>query len=80
MRVDELKNSNWLDGPDFLWQKELPPEENSSSWETSTCDLEFKRTIVYVKQITKSNVTRRLDRLSDWSRSVKAFTTMRRAI
>ena len=80
MWVDELKNSNWLDGPDFLWQKELPPEEVSSLWETSTCDLELKRTIVHVNQITKSNVSRRLDRFSDWSRGVKAFTTIRRAI
>ena len=80
MWVDELKNSNWLDGPDFLWQKELPLEEVSSSWETSTCDLELKKTIVHVNQITKSNVSRRLDRFSDWSSSVKAFTTIRRAI
>ncbi len=70
----ELVESSWFTGPSFLWQRDLPKEEEFKVRELNEDDPEIKRAQVHT---TKANEERsladRLQKFSDWKRVVKAI-------
>ena len=75
----ELVESNWFTGPSFLWQKDLPKEEEIKVGELNEDDPEIKRAQVHT---TKANEERslsdRLQKYSDWKRAVRAIARLKR--
>ncbi|XP_037400478.1 uncharacterized protein LOC119265102 [Pygocentrus nattereri] len=80
LTVQQLVSSDWLIGPRFLWQKELPRGKIKME-EISSSDPELKKVQVhnvYAKE-TRSLLDR-LHKFSDWSRIVKAIARLKRHV
>ncbi|KAJ8375844.1 hypothetical protein SKAU_G00064240 [Synaphobranchus kaupii] len=76
----QLKESNWLNGPDFLWQQDLPCEEETVG-EVETTDPELRKTHVHTVKVKEVNsLAKRLTKFSDWSRAVRAIARLKRCI
>lgn len=79
LMAKELVESNWFTGPSFLWQKDLPKEEEFKVRELNEDDPEIKRAQVHT---TKANEERslsdRLQKFSDWKRVVRAIARLKR--
>lgn len=76
----QLKESNWLRGPDFLWQQHLPSQEEMVG-EIETTDPELRKSYVQaVKTKEERSVVNRLTKFSDWSRAVKAVARLKRFV
>ncbi|KAM4722953.1 leptin receptor [Rhinophrynus dorsalis] len=70
----QLVESNWFTGPSFVWQRELPKEEDIKVGKTDDGDLELKRAQVHTtKAKEERSLSDRLQRFSDWKRVVKAI-------
>ncbi len=79
LMAKELVESNWFTGPSFLWQRDIPKEEEFKVRELNEDDPEIKRAQVHT---TKANEERslsdRLQKFSDWKRVVKAIARLKR--
>lgn len=78
--VKQLLTSNWLNGPDFLWQRELNIE--NANVEVMHNDPELKTVNVLNTNAQQENRTllNRLIKFSDWSRAVKAIARLKRFV
>ena len=80
LNAAQLKRSNWLKGPNFLWQKDLPREEETVG-EVETTDPELRKAHVHrVKTSELNSVVNHLRKFSDWSRAVRAVARLKRFI
>ncbi|XP_032411399.1 uncharacterized protein LOC116714770 isoform X2 [Xiphophorus hellerii] len=76
----QLKESNWLKGPDFLWRKDLPIKREMVG-EVEETDPELRAGHAHTVQSKEVNpVLERLKKFSDWSRAVKAIARLKRCI
>ncbi|XP_040928808.1 uncharacterized protein LOC114866078 isoform X1 [Betta splendens] len=78
LTADELVASNWLTGPDFLWERELPTSEVKVE-EVSDNDPELRK--VQVPKTSAKEDRTLLDRLtkfSDWKRAIKGIASLKR--
>ncbi|KAL7872267.1 hypothetical protein SRHO_G00072500 [Serrasalmus rhombeus] len=76
----QLKESNWLKGPDFLWQQNLPCEEEMVG-EVESTDPELRKAHVHtVKTKEFNSMANRFTKFSDWSRAVRAVARLKRTI
>ena len=75
LSAKELLSSNWLTGPDFLWQRDTPFPEGLELTISSE-DPEVKRVKVLVSQATdpsSTSILNRLEYFSDWHRAKRAI-------
>lgn len=78
LTAQQLVASNWLRGPSFLWQKELPSGDIKVG-EISSSDPELKKAQVHDTQAKEMRpLLDRLHKFSDWSRVVKAIARLKR--
>ena len=76
----QLKESNWLKGPVFLWEKELPVKEETVG-EIEETDPEVRKGHTHtIKSKEENPLLERLKKFSDWSRAVKAIARLKRFI
>lgn len=76
----QLEESNWLKGPDFLWQQNLPHEEEMVG-EVKTTDPELRKVHVHaVKMKEVNSIANRFTKFSDWSRAVRAVARLKRFV
>ncbi|KAL7882808.1 hypothetical protein SRHO_G00004660 [Serrasalmus rhombeus] len=76
----QLKESNWLKGPDFLWQQNLPCEEEMVG-EVESTDPELRKAHVHpVKTEEFNSMANRFTKFSDWSRAVRAVARLKSAL
>lgn len=67
----QLKESNWLTGPDFLWHQNLPREEEMAG-DVERTDPELRKAHVHTVMMKEvKSVAKRLAKFSDWSRAVE---------
>lgn len=80
LTAQQLKNSNWLTGPRFLWQCELPARELKVGV-IEEDDPEIRKNFVCnAKAKEEKSLVERFKKFSDWSRVVKAVARLRRQI
>ncbi|XP_028323938.1 uncharacterized protein LOC114476536 [Gouania willdenowi] len=73
----QLKESNWLKGPDFLWKRDLPVKEEMVG-EIEEMDPELRKCHTHTMQSKEANpVLERLKKFSNWSRAVKAIARLK---
>lgn len=76
----QLKESNWLKGPNFLWQRSLPREEEMVG-EVETTDPELRKAHVHaVKTKEVNSIANRFIKFSDWSRAVRAIARLQKFV
>ncbi|CAI5657210.1 unnamed protein product [Oreochromis niloticus] len=76
----QIKESNWLKGPNFLWQQNLPHEVGMVG-EVEATDPELQRAHVHaVKAREQTPMVNRLTKFSDWSRVVRAIARLKRFV
>jgi len=73
----QLKESNWLRGPDFLWQQHLPPQEEMVG-AIETTDPELHKS--YVQAVKTKEERSVVNRLTKFSEAVKAVARLKRFI
>ncbi|XP_076853956.1 uncharacterized protein LOC143509279 [Brachyhypopomus gauderio] len=77
LRVSELINSNWFQGPKFLWEKELKIEQEMS--ELVVGDPEVKAVQVLISLAERQDsFLRRLSRFSKWTTVVNVVARIHR--
>ena len=80
LNARDLAESNWLQGPAFLWNCDLPPEEQIDT-QTLYEDPEVRKVRVHASSTKEENVVlKRIQNFSDWQRVVKAVTLLRRFV
>ncbi len=80
LNVTQLKVSNWLKGPDFLWQQNLPCEEKTVG-EVEITDPELRKSHVHTVKTKEANsMVSHLAKFSDWSRAVRAIARLKRFV
>jgi hypothetical protein len=80
LHVTELGNSNWFNGPEFLWDPELPPAE-PVDLKLVAGDPEVKKHIVHTVQNECDegiSILKRLEQFSNWSRIVNIIALLKR--
>lgn len=79
LTAKEPMESNWFTGPSFLWQKELPKEEETKAEKINSEDPELKRAqVLTTKVMEERSLSDRLEKFSDWRRLVKAIARLKR--
>ncbi|XP_039904599.1 uncharacterized protein LOC120744346 [Simochromis diagramma] len=77
LNATQLKDSNWLKGPDFLWKQELPVKEEMVG-EVEEMDPEVRKGFTHTVHSKEANlVLERLKKFSSWSRAIKAIARLR---
>lgn len=74
----DLVDSRWLNGPPFLWQRELPNRNDDVSLDISLDDPEVKKVQVFVtgaRHERIATISERLEYFSDWHRAKRAVAT-----
>ncbi|XP_060775250.1 uncharacterized protein LOC132885032 [Neoarius graeffei] len=80
LTAEQLKNSNWFSGPQFLWQQELPHRE-SKVGEVKDGDPELRKALIFnTKAKEDRSLLDHLEKFSDWSRVVQAVARLKRLI
>lgn len=70
LTVEQLKASNWLTGPEFLWESVLKPGTFSpDSLDNTSNDPEVKRSLVTM-QMTPKWLSTVVQRYSSWNKAV----------
>ena len=69
----ELISSKWFSGPSFLWERELPEDEDNH-WEL-LADVKHGHAHA-VRSQGKASMPRRLEHFSDWSRAAKGIAEL----
>ncbi len=79
MYAHDLMNSNWLTGPSFLWNLELPTEQHVP--EIPQDDPEVKKTVVHKIEVRQTEMLiKKLERFSDFDSAVRAIAVIRKKI
>lgn len=71
----DLIDSRWLNGPPFLWQRELPNRNDDVNIDLSPDDPEVKKVQVFatgVRHERMATISERLEYFSDWHRAKRA--------
>ena len=74
--VSELIKSNWLTGPQILWNQELPECDDIIDIECLKDDPEVKKVqtfSVFESEVRTSSILDRLERFSDWNKAKRAI-------
>lgn len=80
LTVQQLLNSNWFKGPEFLWQSELPVE-NGKFTEVKPNDPELKTVHVFNTKVEeRRTILDRLTKFSDWRKAVKAIARLQKFV
>ena len=78
--AEELVKSNWLSGPSFLWEKEIPYNSEESPV-LQIGDPELKATVfTTVKKQDEFSLVNCISKFSDWQKAVAVVTYLRRLI
>ncbi|XP_072167323.1 uncharacterized protein [Diadema setosum] len=73
--TEEMLASNWLTGPKFLWENEIPPQDVTA--EVSPDDVEVKSATVHATQAkTFTSFEERLTRFSSLENALKAVAVI----
>lgn len=76
----QLKESNWLKGPDFLWQRDFPHEEKTVG-EIEMADPEHRKAHIHTIKMKKVNsMVNHFTKFSDWSQIERAFGKLKRFV
>ena len=73
----DLINSNWFCGPEFLWNQRLP-EDDVVDLDISPVNPEVKRVVVHATRNDEKTVLNRFEQFSDWRQVVTAITVIKR--
>lgn len=77
LSADQLVASNWFNGPDFLWEKELPIGDVKVG-EVIDNDPELRKAqVLNTKAKEDRTLLDRLTKFSDWKRAVKAIACLK---
>ena len=71
----DLIDSRWLNGPPFLWQRELPNRNDDVNLDISPDDPEVKKVQVFAtgaRHERMATISERLEYFSDWHRAKRA--------
>jgi len=71
----DLIDSRWLNGPPFLWQRELPNKNDDVNLDISPDDPEVKKVQVFAtgaRHERMATISERLEYFSDWHRAKRA--------
>ena len=71
----DLIDSRWLNGPPFLWQRELPNRNDDVNLDISPDDPEVKKVQVFAtgaRRERMATISERLEYFSDWHRAKRA--------
>ncbi|XP_028261477.1 uncharacterized protein LOC114435739 [Parambassis ranga] len=79
LKAKELISSNWLTGPDFLWNEELPSGD-SMVGDIAADDPEVRKVIVHKTLATESLLLDRFLKFSSWTRLTKAVARLKRCV
>ncbi|XP_072173968.1 uncharacterized protein [Diadema setosum] len=75
LTTEEMLASNWLTGPKFLWENEIPPQDVTA--EVSPDDVEVKSATVHATQAkTFTSFEERLTRFSSLENALKAVAVI----
>lgn len=78
--AEQLKSSDWFKGPAFLWKRELP-ERDVKVGGIEKNDPELRKTVVCTTSAKEERtVLDRLEKLSEWSRVIRALAILRRKV
>ncbi|XP_054872902.1 uncharacterized protein LOC111584426 [Amphiprion ocellaris] len=77
--VDQLLSSNWLIGPQFLWEREIHPPARETM-ELPIGDPEVKKVQTLQTVTGKVSLTDRLVKFSSWSQAVSAVARLSRRL
>lgn len=77
--MDELLSSNWLIGPQFLWEREIHPPARKTM-ELPIGDPEVKKVQTLQTVTGKVSLTDRLVKFSSWSQAASAVARLRRRL
>lgn len=78
--VVELLSSDWLRGPQFLWEKEILPQEKDIA-ELPIGDPEVRKVqALNTNTVEHASLSDRLRRFSSWSHAVSAVARLRRRL
>ena len=75
MYAEELINSNWLSGPDFLWKSEITEEEYIDT-EILVADPEVRAVSNAANVHAAEDILERLEHFSDWHRAVSGLSVI----
>ena len=79
LTVEQLRRSNWLEGPSFLWKSELILEEMQPKLQVG--DPEVKALICVTKtKEARNSLVDRLNRFSSWSLMVRVVARLKRLL
>ncbi|XP_051792767.1 uncharacterized protein LOC127530320 [Acanthochromis polyacanthus] len=78
--ASELLTSTWFKGPQFLWEKDLPPAADVIT-EIPVGDPEVKKVqTLHVQTTEKVNLTDRLSKFSSWYKATQAVARLLRCV
>lgn len=72
---DLVNNSQWLSGPPFLWERELPNRNEEVNFEIPSDDLKVKKVQVFATKTHPerlATISERLEYFSNWQRAKRA--------
>ena len=74
----DLIDSRWLNGPPFLWQRELPNKNDDVNFDISPDDPEVKKVQAFAtgaRHERMATISERLEYFSDWHKAKRAVAT-----
>ena len=77
LRVEELMKSNWFSGPSFLWEKNIPLEEEEIP-AIQIGDPEIKTTVLMTSAEDSFSILDCISRYSSWVKAVGVMTYLKR--
>ena len=77
LKVEELMKSNWFSGPSFLWEKNIPLEEEEIP-AIQIGDPEIKTTVLMTSAEDSFSILDCISRYSSWVKAVGVMTYLKR--
>lgn len=80
LTAEQLKSSEWFEGPAFLWEKNIP-DRDVKVGEIRENDPELRKASVYtINAKEEQTIFSRFEKFSEWSRLIRAFAILRRKV
>ena len=79
LTAQELVNSNWFTGPDFLWNPNLPKQE-AVDLSIAYNDPEVKRVVLTTVNKNEDIILKKIEKFSSWSTAIKALLCLKKFV